>query len=70
MLEASLVYRVSSTTARAAQRNTIFNSQKNKERERERKLSILLHEFFVLGTGMEFQLAWNLACSDRKAIKS
>jgi hypothetical protein len=35
--EASLVYRVSSRTARNAQRNPVSKRPKNKERERERK---------------------------------
>jgi hypothetical protein len=35
--EASLVYRVSSTTARATQRNPVLKNQRKKERKEERK---------------------------------
>jgi hypothetical protein len=36
-MEANLVYRVSSRTARATQRNLVSNKQQQKERERKKK---------------------------------
>ena len=37
MFEASLVYKVSSRTARATQRNPVLKNQTKRERERERE---------------------------------
>jgi hypothetical protein len=37
--EASLVYRVSSRTARATQRNPVSKNQKNKKREKEKEVN-------------------------------
>jgi hypothetical protein len=36
-IEASLVYRVSSRTARATKKNTVSKNQRERERERERE---------------------------------
>jgi hypothetical protein len=40
--EASLVYKMSSRTARATQRNPVSKNQKKKKKKKERKKSIIL----------------------------
>jgi hypothetical protein len=64
--EASLVYRVSSRTARATQRNPVSNNQKKKKKkrkEKEKKEDISLLSYLVV-------LAWWLTALDVYQIQS
>jgi hypothetical protein len=46
--EASLVYKVSSRTARAIQRNPVSKKKKKRKKEKEKKKKTIMHVIYVL----------------------